>query len=295
MTKKSYDELPEIVRMGMHREAWEAYTPGAADNALVPSIRDKKGGLDLFSKMLEQRVIRLDGQVDDGMAAIFQTAIMLLTDPEAGGSDKPIQVIINSPGGSVTAGLAMYDTMRSVDAPIETVVSGMAASMGSILACAGDKRFITPSSWIMIHQPSGGSRGTNTDRKTMQDWGDNLWDRLTDIYVGHSGVPHEIWDELLTQAEQAGVWLNAENSKKLGLVDGTVRHKKPMPFADVVRKGYNDKGDRVNPREHFNDRVVPGALERADKIRKQQFTKANDDKPQSDQKPAPKKSEGPKQ
>lgn len=294
MTKKSYDELPEIVRMGMHREAWEAYTPGAADNALVPSIRDKKGGLDLFSKMLEQRVIRLDGQVDDGMAAIFQATLMVLTDDSNPEKDKPIQVIINSPGGSVTAGLAMYDAMRSVDAPIETVVSGLAASMGSILLCAGDKRYTTPSSWVMIHQPSGGSRGTNTDRKTMQDWGDNLWDRLTDIYVGHSGVPHEIWDELLTQAEQAGVWLNAENSKKLGLVDGTVRHKKPMPFADVVRRGYNDKGERVSPREHFNERVVPGALERAEQARKQQLTKANDDTPQSDKKPAPKKSEGPK-
>lgn len=289
MTKKSYEDLPEVVRMGMSKEAWDAYVPGE-DSALVPSVRDKKGGLDLFSKMLEQRVIRLDGQVDDGMNAIFQAAIMTLTDKSNPNRDAPIQVIINSPGGSVTAGLAMYDLMRSVDCEIHTVVSGMAASMGSILLCAGDKRFATPSSWVMIHQPSGGGRGTNTDRKTMQDWGDNLWDRLTDIYVGHSGVPHEVWDELLTQAEQAGVWLNSENASILNLVDGVVRHKKPLPYADVLKKGYNDKGERVNPREHFNERVVPGVLKKVAQQRKA----SNDDKPKAKSAPAKKSGNAPK-
>ena len=112
-------------------------------NRMVPSIRDAKGGMDLFSKLLEERIIRLDGQVDDGMNAVFQTALMLLTAAGNPKRDQPIQVIINSPGGSVTAGLSMYDAIRSCGfkdskgdfqkVEIQTVVSGMAASMGSIL------------------------------------------------------------------------------------------------------------------------------------------------------------------
>lgn len=251
-------------------------------NRMVPNFRDEKGGLDLFSKLLEERIIRLDGQVDGGMAAVFQAAVMLLTSDNNPKKDQPIQVIINSPGGSVFDGLAMYDLMRSVDVEIQTVVSGMAASMGSILLCAGDKRAATPSAQVMIHQPSGGGRGTATATRTNQDLIEGMWDDLTQIYVNHSGVPHEDWDELLRAGD---VWLKADQALTLRLIDEVFTHsaKKKAPFEHMTRK---------SPRKHFNEDVVPNVLQRvADRAKS-----ANDDKPQADKKPAPKSSDntGPK-
>ncbi|MGM0422942.1 MAG: ClpP family protease [Pseudomonadota bacterium] len=204
MTKQRFEDLPEVVRAGTSEAAWDAYTPNDSSGSIVPNVRDGKGGIDLFSKLLEERVIRLDGQVDDGMAAVFVSALFLLENEKP---DEEITVMINSPGGSVTAGLAMYDAMRNCSAPIKTVVSGMAASMGSILLCAGDERYATKNARVMIHQPSGGGQGTATDTHTGQKLIDKMWDDLTDIYVAHSGTPHEVWDKLLQSAEQRGVWL----------------------------------------------------------------------------------------
>lgn len=273
MTKK-YEDFPATVRAGMSKEAWDMYNAGAT-NSLVPNMRDSKGGMDIFSKLLEQRVIRLDGQVDDGMAAIFVSALFLL---EKEDPNKEITVMINSPGGSVTAGLAMYDAMRNCSAPIHTVVSGMAASMGSILLCAGDERYATKNARVMIHQPSGGRGGTATDTDTNQKLIYKMWDDLTDIYVAHSGRPHAIFDKLLQSSEQSGVWLNGKEAQQLGLVDGTMAAKKPTPYDPAKLKEKFNYGGR----KHFTE-TVPETLDLAAGYGKDQKS-ANDDNPAADKK-----------
>jgi|GEM_PF-42688 len=279
MTKQKFEDLPEVVRAGTSEAAWDAYTPSDNTASLVPNIRDNKGGIDLFSKLLEERVIRLDGQVDDGMAAVFCSTLFLM---EKDNPDKDITVMINSPGGSITAGLAMYDAMRNCKAKIKTVVSGMAASMGSILLCAGDERYATKNARVMIHQPSGGGQGTATDTHTGQKLIDKMWDDLTDIYVAHSGTPHEVWDRLLQSAEQRGVWLDGKDSQRLGLVDGTMAPNKPTPFDPAkVKEEFNYGG-----RKHFTE-SIDEILQVADDHRKK-HAPSNDDQPAADDKPAKK-------
>ena len=253
-------------------------------NRLVPNIRDEKGGMDLFSKLLSENVIRLDGQVDDTMAAIFNTALMLL---EADGETE-VQVIINSPGGSVTAGLSMYDAMRKTKMEVTTVVSGMAASMGSILLCAGDKRLATKNARVMIHQPSGGGRGTATSTRTNQDLIEKMWDDLTQIYVDHSGTPHEVFDKLLQSGD---VWLTPEQAIKIGLVDSVVKYDKQMPKTAGMK--------RTKARQHFNE-TLDDVLDFGAEQRKAAVAKLNvsndDDKDQDqDQDQTSKPKSAPKQ
>ena len=260
-TKPSYDDLPASVKTGLSKAAWDQYEPGASSptNALVPNIFDEKGGMDLFTKLLKEGALRVDGQVEDGMASVFCTALFLLASEEQGAPD--ITVYINSPGGSVIAGLAMYDAMRNYPGKITTVVSGMAASMGSILLAGGDERLATPNSRVMIHQPSGGGQGTATSTRTNQDLIEDMWDDLTNIYVAHTGVEHEVWDALLRAGD---VWLKPEKAKTLNLVRHITEPKKPAPYANMKRK---------TPRAHFNQDVVPKILEQVEKR-----TNSNDNK-----------------
>lgn len=246
------------------------------DSNLVPSIRDEKGGWDIFSKLLDDRVIRLDGQVDDGMAAIFVSALHIL---EARDPDADITVMINSPGGSVIAGLAMYDAMRDVKCKVKTVVSGMAASMGSILLCAGDERYATKNARVMIHQPSGGGRGTATDTRTNQDLIEEMWDDLTQIYVDHSGTPHEVFDQLLRMGD---IWLKPDQAKDLGLIDGVVKFKKPEPKTAGMK--------RSEARKHFNQEKgdVISLGKEARKQNLAQLDVSNDDKAAAPAAPAAK-------
>ena len=265
-----YDQLPEVLRTGMTKSAYDLYTSGS--NTLVPSVRDKRGGMDLFSKLLSQRIIRLDGPVDDAMAAVFVSALKILdATPAPEGQSNEITVMINSPGGSVLAGLAMYDEMQQVKSPIRTVVSGMAASMGSVLLAGGDTRFATKNARVMIHQPSGGGRGTATDTGTSQKLIDDMWDQLTQIYVDHSGVPHETFDQLLQMGD---IWLKPTQAGQLGLIDGVVLPRKTPKYAGIERK---------SARKHFTENVGD-VLERANeerKLAKAQANTANDDTPEA--------------
>jgi ATP-dependent Clp protease protease subunit len=282
MTRYKYEDFSEDVRAGMPKAAWEEFTSGGETSGIVPNIRDSKGGIDLFSKLMEERVLRLDGQVDDGMAAVFCSALFLL---EKENPEKEITVMINSPGGSVTAGLGMYDAMRNCQAPIRTVVCGMAASMGSILLCAGDenRRAATPNSRVMIHQPSGGGQGTATDTHTGQKLIDQMWDDLTDIYVAHSGTPHEVWDKLLQSAEQRGVWLSPSDSEALGLVDKTIRANKKTPYdPQKIKEEFNYGG-----RKHFTESI--GDILKVADDHRQKRASSNDDQPDSAKKNGTKK------
>ncbi len=214
-------------------------------NRPIPTVRDEKSAWDLFSKLMEKRIIRLDGPVDDGMAAVACAALQYLNEQS---KDEPIQVIINSPGGSVYAGLGIYDTMRSIDAPVHTVCNGLAASMGSLLLCVGDKRAATPNSCVMIHQPLGGN-GQRTQAEDMQINSDSIMDTyetLVRIYIAHTGNDNaEDWYSLLTRDN----FLSAEQAEKLNLIDGIIPHNKPAPYADMaknadlsaIRKSFNEK------------------------------------------------------
>lgn len=192
-----------------------------ADGRLVPTVTETEGGVtrsyDLFSLLMKQRVVLLEGQVDDAMASVACASLLYLKSEASGNADGDITVHVNSPGGSVLAGLAIYDTMRSIKPKITTIGYGMQASMGSILLVAGDERKMTRNSKYMIHQPlSGNERSTQqTDIEIDAEFTKRLREDLTDIYVRHTGLNHKFWDIVL----ERNTWLSAEQAKKMGVID----------------------------------------------------------------------------
>ena len=169
---------------------------------------------DLYSRLLKDRVIMLDGEVTQHTASLICAQLLFL---ESDNPDKAISLYINSPGGSVTAGMAIYDTMNFIRPAIHTIVMGQAASMGSLLATAGDKgnRYILPNARHMIHQPLGGASGQATDveiqaRELLR------WKKvLTEIYVNHTGKSYV---ELESDMER-DFFMTAEEAVKYGLAD----------------------------------------------------------------------------
>ena len=169
---------------------------------------------DLYSRLLKDRVIMLDGEVTQHTASLICAQLLFL---ESDNPDKAISLYINSPGGSVTAGMAIYDTMNFIKPAIHTIVMGQAASMGSLLAAAGDKgnRYILPNARHMIHQPLGGASGQATDveiqAKELLRWKTVL----TDIYVKHTGKSHK---QLRADMER-DFFMTAGEAVEYGLAD----------------------------------------------------------------------------
>jgi ATP-dependent Clp protease protease subunit len=169
---------------------------------------------DIYSRLLKDRVIMLDGEVNQHSASLIVAQLLFL---ESENPDKDINFYINSPGGSVTAGMAIYDTMQFIKCDVSTIVMGQAASMGSLLASAGakGKRFILPNARHMIHQPLGGASGQATDveiqaRELLR------WKRvLTDIYVEHTGRDHAS----LAADMERDFFMTADEAVAYGLVD----------------------------------------------------------------------------
>jgi ATP-dependent Clp protease, protease subunit len=186
----------------------------APTSAFWPTViqQEARGerGYDLPSRMLRERIIFVSGQVEDVMAASINMQLLFL---EAENPKKEIAMYINSPGGVVSAGLSIYDTMQFIRCPISTIVMGQAASMGSVLAVAGakDMRFALPNSSIMVHQPSGGFQGQVTDIMIHARHVERIKARLNEIYVKHTGrTPKEVElalerDNFMT-AEEALAW-----------------------------------------------------------------------------------------
>ena len=185
---------------------------------LVPMVVEQTSrgerAFDIFSRLLKERVIFLNGPVEDGMSALICAQLLYL---EAENPKKEIQMYINSPGGVVTSGLAIYDTMQYIKSPVVTLCMGMAASMGSFLLMAGakDHRISLPNARIMVHQPSGGYSGKASDIERHAEDIIKTKRRLNEIYAKHTGRTFEEVEEKLDR----DTFMTAEEAKAWGLVD----------------------------------------------------------------------------
>ena len=185
---------------------------------LVPMVVEQTSrgerAFDIFSRLLKERIIFVTGGIDDSMAALITSQLLFL---ESENPKKDIAMYINSPGGYVTSGLAIYDTMQYIRCPISTVCVGQAASMGSLLLAAGehDMRTCLPNARVMLHQPSGGYSGVATDiERHAQDIID-LKRRLNNIYVKHTGQEYDVIERKLDR----DTFLTAEEAVEFGIVD----------------------------------------------------------------------------
>ena len=187
-------------------------------NTLVPMVVEQTSrgerAYDIFSRLLKERIIFLAGPVHDGMATLISAQLLFL---EAENPTKDISMYINSPGGVVTAGLSIYDTMQYIKPRVSTLVVGQAASMGSLLLCAGQpgQRFSLPNSRVMVHQPSGGFQGQATDILIHARETEKLKRRLNEIYVKHTGRTLEE----VEQALERDRFMSPEEAKEWGLID----------------------------------------------------------------------------
>jgi ATP-dependent Clp protease protease subunit len=198
-------------------------------NMLVPMVVEQTNrgerAYDIYSRLLKERIIFVTGVVEDNMAALICAQLLFL---ESENPKKEIKLYINSPGGVVTAGLSIYDTMQFIRPAIATLVMGQAASMGSLLLTAGEAgmRGALPNSRVMVHQPSGGFQGQVTDIMIHAREAENLKKRLNEIYVKHSGRSYEEIVDLLERDR----FLSPEEAKELGLIDN-VFEKRAIPDA----------------------------------------------------------------
>jgi len=205
---------------------------GAAETqaALVPMVikRDARGerAMDIYSRMLEERIIFLEGPVNDTMASIVNAQLLFL---EAENPDKDIHILINSPGGSVSAGMAIYDTMNFIKPDVSTMCVGLAASMGAFLLAAGapGKRFSLPNSRIMIHQPLGGAQGQASDIEIEAREIQKIKRLLTEILAEKSGQPLR----KVTNDCDRNHWLNAREANEYGLIDGVMLKRDAAPVS----------------------------------------------------------------
>jgi ATP-dependent Clp protease protease subunit len=188
---------------------------------LVPMVVEQTNrgerAYDIFSRLLKERIIFITGGIEDGMATLVVAQLLFL---EAENPKKEISMYINSPGGHVTAGLAIYDTMQFIRPPVSTLCCGQAASMGSLLLTAGakDMRFALPNSRIMVHQPSGGFQGQVTDIMLHAQEIMNLKKRLNEIYVRHTGQPLKKIEDAL----ERDTFMTGDMAKDFGLIDKVI-------------------------------------------------------------------------
>jgi ATP-dependent Clp protease protease subunit len=188
---------------------------------LVPMVVEQTNrgerAYDIFSRLLKERIIFVTGPVEDGMSTLTVAQLLFL---EAENPKKEISMYINSPGGVVTSGLAIYDTMQFIRPPVSTLCVGQAASMGSLLMTAGEKdmRFALPNARIMVHQPSGGFQGQATDILIHAKEVESLKRRLNEIYVKHTGRSYED----IHNALERDNFMTADQAKEFGLIDKVI-------------------------------------------------------------------------
>jgi ATP-dependent Clp protease, protease subunit len=190
-------------------------------NMLVPMVVEQTNrgerAYDIYSLLLKQRIVFVTGGVEDNMASLVTAQLLYL---EAENPKKEISMYINSPGGVVTSGLAIYDTMQFIRPAVSTLCIGQAASMGSLLLCAGDKdlRFALPNARIMVHQPSGGFQGQASDIERHAEDILKIKRRLNEIYVRHTGQDYDRIERTLDRDH----FMTAQEAKEFGIVDKVI-------------------------------------------------------------------------
>ncbi len=202
-------------------------------NQLVPMVVEQSNrgerAFDIYSRLLRERIVFLTGPVEDNMASLVVAQLLFL---EAENPKKEISLYINSPGGVVTSGLAIYDTMQFIRPPVTTLCVGQAASMGSLLLAAGakDMRFALPNARIMVHQPSGGYQGQVTDIMIHAKEVEGLKRRLNEIYVSHTGQDYDTIEKALERDN----FMTADGAKEFGIIDKVMekRPTDPEPVKD---------------------------------------------------------------
>lgn len=192
--------------------------------SLVPYVIEQTSrgerSYDIYSRLLKDRIIFLGEEVNDVSAGLIVSQLLFL---EAEDPGKDIQLYVNSPGGSVTAGMAIYDTMQYIKCDVSTICLGMAASMGAFLLAGGakGKRFALPHSTIMIHQPSGGAQGQATEIQIVADHIAQTKRTLNELLAANTGQPIEV----VERDTDRDNYMTAEEAKAYGLIDGVVMHK----------------------------------------------------------------------
>jgi ATP-dependent Clp protease, protease subunit len=197
-------------------------------NYVVPTVVEQstrgERAYDIYSRLLKERIVFVTGPIEDAMSTLVIAQLLFL---EAEDPKKEVSMYINSPGGAITSGMAIYDTMQYIRPPISTLCIGQAASMGSLLLMAGKKdlRFATPSARVLLHQPSGVFEGQATDIMTHAREILDLKERINEIYVRHTGqAPNKVADAL-----ERDYFLTAEMAKDFGLID-KVLERRPEPI-----------------------------------------------------------------
>ena len=209
------------------RDPVDTYT-----NHLVPMVVEQTNrgerAYDIYSRLLKERIVFITGPIEDNMASLVVAQLLFL---EADNPKKEVNMYINSPGGVVTAGLAVYDTMQFVRPAVSTLCVGQAASAASLLLMAGEKglRFALPNARIMVHQPSGGFQGQATDIMLHAQEILNLKKRLNEIYVEHTGQPLKKIEDAL----ERDTFMTAEMAKDFGLIDKVI-DKRPVEEATIA-------------------------------------------------------------
>lgn len=193
-------------------------------NALVPMVVEQTNrgerAYDIYSRLLKERIIFLVGGVNDAVSSLICSQLLFL---EAENPDKEISFYINSPGGYVTAGLAIYDTMQYIRCPVQTICMGQAASMGALLLSGGaaGKRFALPNSRIMIHQPSGGAQGQAADIEIQAQEILRMRQRLNEIFQYHTGQALDV----IEKAVERDNFMSPAEAKTFGLIDEVIEHR----------------------------------------------------------------------
>lgn len=194
-------------------------TKGVTVPMVTVKEHDRERTYDIFSRLLESRIVFLQTPIDSAVASVVNAQLMHLNNES---TERPIELWISSPGGEVSSGLSIHDVMRHVEAPVYTICSGTAASMGAFLLAAGDKRYATQNSRVMIHQPLGGTQGQVSDIKIQAEEIEKLRNLLESYLSEYTGQPYE---KINTDCER-DFHMNAQESKDYGIIDDVIKHKK---------------------------------------------------------------------
>ncbi len=200
-------------------------------STLVPMVVEQTNrgerAYDIYSRLLKERIIFVTGPIEDHVASLLIAQLLFL---EAENPKKEISMYINSPGGVVTSGMAIYDTMQFIRPPVATLCTGQAASMGSLLLAAGEKgmRYALPNARVMVHQPSGGFQGTASDIERHAEDIIKMKRRLNEIYVKHTGQEYDTVERTLDR----DYFMTAEDAKNFGIIDEVIHKREVLEQTD---------------------------------------------------------------